>query len=194
MAISPLEIRNQDFPKSPMGYKRDEVKFFLAQVAETVAEQHKERDHLTRRMETLTKRISELEAQSGAIGQALELAKKEGHEIINRSELEARQIRESADDEAQKVLSRYTTQINETKQELYELTTIKDAYFRKLMRVLELQNRALKEFDEEYESRRIKASIETLSAGFRIEFPLSDNHVFSNSTHRRRRASLFPMD
>ncbi len=194
MALSPLEIRNQDFPKSPMGYKRDDVKFFLAQVAESVAELHKERDHLSRRLETMTKRISELEAQSGAIGHALDLAKKEGQEIINRAQEEARHIREGADDEAQKVMSRYTQQINETKQELYELTTIKDAYFRKLMRVLELQDKALKQFDEEYEARRIRASIETLAAGFRIEFPLSDESVFGNSTHRRRRSSLFPMD
>lgn len=194
MALSPLEIRNQDFPKSPMGYKRDDVKFFLAQVAESVAELHKERDHLSRRLETMTKRISELEAQSGAIGHALDLAKKEGQEIINRAQEEARNIREGADDEAQKVMSRYTQQINETKQELYELTTIKDAYFRKLMRVLELQDKALKQFDEEYEARRIRASIETLAAGFQIEFPLSDESVFGNSTHRRRRSSLFPMD
>ncbi|MCK5833902.1 DivIVA domain-containing protein [bacterium] len=194
MALSPLEIRNQDFPKAPMGYKRDEVKFFLAQIAESVAELNKERDHLTRRLETLTRRISELEAQSGAIGQALELAKNEGQEIVNRAQEEARNIREGADDEAQKVMSRYTQQINETKQELYELTTIKEAYFRKLMRVLELQDKALRQFDEEYEARRIRASIETLAAGFRIEFPLSDEIVFSRSIHRRRRASLFPMD
>ncbi|MCD6501758.1 DivIVA domain-containing protein [bacterium] len=194
MTLSPLEIRNQDFSKSPIGYKRDEVKLFLAQVAESIAENQKERDHLARRLETLTKRISELEAQSGAIGQALDLAKKEGQEIIERAEEQAKIIRENADSDAQKVMAQYANQINETKQELYELTTIKNTYFRKLMRVLELQGRALKEFDEEYESRRIKASIETLSAGFQIEFPLSDNLVFGNSTHRRRRASLFPMD
>jgi len=191
MSLSPLEIRNQDFPRSPMGYKRDEVKFFLAQVAESVAELIKERDQLGRRVESLMKRVSELEAQSGAIGQALELAKKEGHEIISEAEKQAAEIRDGAEAEVQKVMDRHASEINETKQQLYELNTIKDSYFRKLLRVLELQEEALKKFDEEYESRRIKSSIANLAEGYKVEYPLPDSEVFGNSLHRRKRDALF---
>lgn len=191
MALSPLEIRNQDFGKSPWGYKKDEVKFFLSQAAETVAEIAKERDQLSRRVEGLLKRVSELEAKSSAIGEALEHAKKEAGEIVEAGREEARKIRESADDEAQKVMDQYAAQINETKQELYELTTIKDSYFRKLLRVLELQEEAIKRFDEEYEARRVKDSVEALADGFQLERHLPDREVFSSSIHRRRRSSLF---
>ncbi|RKZ30782.1 hypothetical protein DRQ36_04275 [bacterium] len=191
MPLSPLEIRNQDFAKAPWGYKRDEVKFFLAQVAEAVAELNKERDQLARRLEGLMKRVSELEAQSGAIGQALELARKESEQILAEANKQAAHIRENADAEAQKVMDQYAVQINETKQELYELTTIKDSYFRKLLRILELQEDALRRFDEEYEARRLKSSIASLASESLVEFPLSDSEVFSNLVHRRKREVLF---
>ncbi len=191
MALSPLEIRNQEFPKAPFGFKRDDVKFFLSQVAETVAELSKERDQLSRRLESLMKRVSELEAQSSAIGQALELAKKESEEILAKAQEDASQIRANADSDAQKVMDQYSAQINETKQELYELTTIKDSYFRKLLRVLELQEEAVRRFDEEYEARRVSSAISSLDVESRVEFPLSDGEVFGNATHRRRRSALF---
>jgi len=191
MALSPLEIRNQEFAKAPWGFKRDEVKFFLSQIAEAIAESNKEKDNLSRRLEGLMKRIGELEAQSGAIGQALELAKKEGEQIIRLAQEQAAQIGEKADAEAQKIISQYSVQINDTKQELYELTTIKDSYFRKLLRILELQEEALRRFDEEYEARRVVKSISDLPIDSRVEFPISDGDLFSNSIHRRKRESLF---
>ncbi len=191
MALSPLEIRNQDFQKAPWGYKRDDVKFFLAQIAEAVAELKKEKDTLSRRLEGLMKRIGELEAQSGAIGQALELAKKEAIQIVAEAEEQAAGIGERADAEAQKIIAKYAADINHTKQELYELNTIKGSYFRKLMRVLELQEQALKRFDEEYEARRVKKAISAIPGEIRVEYPLPDGEVFSNSTHRRRREALF---
>lgn len=191
MALKPLEIRNQEFSKAPLGYKCSEVKLFLGQVAESVAELNKERDSLARRLEGLMKRIGELEAQSGAIGQALELAKKEGQEIIAQAEEEAAKIGEKADAEAQRIIAQYSAQMNETKQELYELTTIKDAYFRKLLRVLELQEEALKKFDEEYEARRVRKTVSELPVDSRVEFPIPDSAAFSNAVHRRRRESLF---
>ncbi len=191
MALKPLEIRNQGFPKAPLGYKCSDVKLFLGQVAESIAELNKERDNLSRRLEGLMKRIGELEAQSGAISQALELAKKEGEQIIAHAEEEASKIGEKADAEAQKIIAQYSAQMNETKQELYELTTIKDAYFRKLLRVLELQEEALKKFDKEYEARRVNKTVAELPIDSRVEFPIPDSEAFSNATHRRRREALF---
>jgi len=191
MPLSPLEIRNQDFAKAPWGFKRDEVKIFLSSVAESVAELTRENQQLNHRMESLIKRVGELEAQSDAIAEALELARKQAQEIIDNANEEAGNIRESADDEAQKVIQQYDTQINETKQQLYELTTIKDAYFRKILRILEVQEDALRKFDEEYEARRVKNSIASLSVDSRIENPISDREVFGNAIHRRRRSALF---
>jgi cell division initiation protein len=191
MSLSPLEIRNQEFGKSPMGFKRDEVKLFLAQVAETVAELSKERDQLVRRAESLMKRISELEAQSSAIGQALELAKKESGQILEQARYEAQKVRDSADYEAQKIIDGYAVKINETKQLLYELNVIKDSYFRKLLGLLEKQEESIRRFEDEYESRRITNALSNLPQNFRVDYPLSDIGIFSNAIHRRKRDSLF---
>jgi len=190
MTLTPLEIRNQDFAKAPMGYKRDEVKFFLARAAETVAELVKERDQAARRMESLIKRVSELEARSSAIGEALEMAKKEGQEIIDQAQNKAKSIVDSADNEAQKIINSHAVEINETKQKLYEMTTIKNSYFRKLLRVLELQEDALKKFDQEYEARRINSIVETISKDIRIDKPLQDMQISGNSVHRKRRSGM----
>jgi cell division initiation protein len=191
MALSPLEIRNQEFTKAAFGYKTSDVKLFLGQVAEGVAELNREKDNLSRRLDGLMKRIGELESQSSAIGQALELAKKEGEQIIAHAEEEASKIGEKADAEAQRIISQYSVQMNETKQQLYELTTIKDAYFRKLLRVLELQEEALIKFDKEYEARRVNKTVSELPMDSRVEFPIPDTEAFSNSVHRRRREALF---
>lgn len=191
MALSPLEIRNQEFAKAALGYKTSDVKLFLGQIAESVAELQREKENLARRMDGLMKRIGELESQSGAIGQALELAKKEGQQIIAQAEEEASKIGEKADAEAQRIIAQYSVQMNETKQELYELTTIKDAYFRKLLRVLELQEEALKKFDKEYEARRVNRTVSELPMDSRVEFPIPDTDAFSNAVHRRRREALF---
>lgn len=111
MALTPNEIIDKDFGVKLRGFDREEVKTFLEEVANALAEVIKERNELKDKVILYKKQVAHLKQQEAEFRKALaaahqasedmkENARKEAEIIIDRAKLDAEQIVADAHKEA----------------------------------------------------------------------------------------------
>lgn len=199
--LTPLQIKNKEFPKSVGGYKRDEVKLFLNNVAELVDEFTRENRTLKNQIEASNKRISELERQTQTIKEVMELqrrqilqdAQAEANKILSDAQAEADRVLSDAQRQVREMFQSMNTEIGQRKMELYELTNIFDAYKRGILKILGNFTKTINDFEKEREIRRAKQIVAPFGMKIGIIKPLDPIYVLRNTFNRRKRVLLMQM-
>lgn len=185
--LSAVQIRNKEFRKSVSGYKRDDVRLFLSDVAEFVDELIRENRTLRNQIEAANKRISELEHQSQTIKEAMEIQRRQ---IIQDAQAEADKILSDAQEQAQRMFQSLNAEMGQRKMELYELSNIFDTYKRGILKILENFAKTIDDFEKEREIRRAKQIVAPFGMKHGIIKPLDPISVIRNTFNRRKRSLL----
>lgn len=189
MAIrfTPLAIRNQEFNKKLQGYKPDEVRLFLAQVAEFVDGIMQENRSLRNEIDSLHKRISSLEKQATTIKEAME---EQAKRVIGDAEEQAEQILSSAQEQARSMLKDVQVRVEKKREELYELSGIYESHKRELLHTLEGLIQAIREFETSRENRNAQRAIDRMGTLMGPMRPLDPYQVIANTVHRRKKKAF----
>ncbi len=110
MALTPLEVRKQEFKKGMSGYNVQEVRNFLNLVADELESQARQNATFTERIKELDAKIEDyrrmekllqdtLTTTQQATNQLRENAKKEAETIVEQSKLEGERMLQSIRDE-----------------------------------------------------------------------------------------------
>lgn len=188
MRFTPLQIRNQEFSKKLQGYKPDEVRIFLSQVAEFIDEVMQENRSLRNEIDTLHKRISTLERQATTIKEAME---EQAERVVAEAQAKADEILSEAEQQAREVKKDMQIKVEHKREELYELTGIYEAHKRELLHTLEGLIQSIREFEITRENRNAGRAIEKMGTKMTAMRPLNPMKVISNTVHRRRRKIFF---
>lgn len=183
--FSPLQVRNQEFAKSMRGYRPDEVKQFLTQVADFINELLQEERSLKNEVETLTRRTIELERNANAIKEMID---ERAQKLMNSARQQAEKLLLEAEREREKILKEVGLNSEKKREELYELTGIYEAYKRQLLYVLEGVFNSVKKFEESVENRTAQSAVEKIGPKIGILQPINPITAIRNTVHRRRRA------
>jgi len=184
LRFTPLNIRNQEFSKKLQGYKPDEVRIFLSQVAEFADNLLQENRSLRNEIDALHKRISTLERQATTIKEAME---EQAERAIADAREEADRVLSEAEQEAQQVLRNMQLEVDKRREELYELSGIYGSYKSQLLRVLEGLLNSINEFENTRETRNADKAVNKLGVRLRPLEPTDAVFVLKHTVHRRRR-------
>ncbi len=100
------EISNRKFEKSKIGgYKSDDVDQFLRDVAIGFAQLQKEKEDCEKKIDVLADKVREYMKDEEALKEALLGAQRQGHKVIEDSQLIANKIVNEANENADKILS-----------------------------------------------------------------------------------------
>lgn len=183
--FSPLQVRNQEFTKAIRGYKPEEVRQFLTRVADFINDLLHENRRLTNEVESLKRRIVELEQSSNSLK---EMVDQSAQKIMNLARQKADELIAEAENKAQLMLKEASLTVEKKREELYELTGIYEAYKRQLLFVLKGMISSVQKFEESVEMRGAKKATEKLGAKIGALRPLDPITALKNTTHRRRKA------
>jgi cell division initiation protein len=114
MALTPLEVRKQEFKKGMSGYNAQEVRNFLNLVAEELENQARQNAALTERIKELDVKIEDyrrmekllqdtMTTTQEATNQIRENAKKEAETIVEQAKLEGDRILKATRDDETKL-------------------------------------------------------------------------------------------
>ncbi|RKZ29819.1 hypothetical protein DRQ33_08465 [bacterium] len=191
LRFTPLDIRNQEFAKKLQGYKPEEVRVFLSQVAEFVDNLLQENRSLQNEIDALHKRISSLEKQATTIKEAME---EQAKRTIAEAEEQAEQMINQAETRAQSVLREMQLEVETKREELYELAGIYESYKGEMLRTLDGLLKSVNEFEEKKESRKANKAIAKLGVKMRPVEPLDPLFVIKHTVHRRKKRFFTPKD
>ena len=91
--LSANEIRNMEFPKSPMGgYKKADVDYFLEEVATAIDNMVKENAELIKKLQILAQNIEEYRNEEDSIKSALLNAQKTADRVLREANAEAAKV------------------------------------------------------------------------------------------------------
>lgn len=132
MKITPLDIRQINFPKGFRGYPPREVDAFLETLAEEVEEVLRENVTLRERLEAQTQTISELKRAEGALTDTLIMAQKAIENMKATAQKEGELIIRQAEIRAEEVTQGAVRQVTQLQGELFNLRKQRDLFVEKL--------------------------------------------------------------
>ncbi len=188
MRFTPLAIRNQEFPKKLQGYKQDEVRIFLSQIAEFVDEVMQENRSLRNEIDVLHKRIGTLERQATTIKEAMD---EQAQKIIGDAQEQADNTIAEAEEHSREILKDMQIRVEKKREELYELSGIYESHKRELLHNVEGLLQTIREFEASRENRNAQKAIEKMGTKMGPMRPLDPYDVISHTVHRRKRSFFF---
>jgi cell division initiation protein len=122
MMISAKELTNKKFEKSALGgYKIDEVDQFLRDLAMDVSQLQKEKDDCEKKIDVLADKVREYMKDEDALKDALLGAQRQGHKVIEDSQMIANKIMAEANENADKIINQTRMQHESEKSALAKI-------------------------------------------------------------------------
>jgi cell division initiation protein len=139
MQLTPLEITQREFRRLLRGYDPDEVRHFMENVADEVANLQKDLAARVARIGELEERVKTLEAQEESLRNTLVTAqrmteeikanaKREADLIIREAEGRAQRVTAEAEAHAKEVAADAEAQVAEAQQEILDLRRQRDTF------------------------------------------------------------------
>ncbi len=188
MALSPRDISAKTFKKGLWGYKREEVDFFLKQLAQGVDDLRREMDHIRLELAESEKRIGKYREDNESVKETLELAREKAELIVAKGRQTAKSMVERAEEEAQSIMEGYQREIMRRKSILYEITDIAKGYRKKFERMIQHSLRNMDDFEESMESRKAEKVTSSIAKDERIEDPVAESEWAKATTNFRIRS------
>jgi len=102
--INSKDINSQRFEKAAFGYKQEEVDEFLSEISSDYEKLVKENEELNKKLQVLADKVREYREDEEAVKDALLLAQKEGRRIVRESKLKADELISDAEIKAKNVV------------------------------------------------------------------------------------------
>ena len=120
--IKAKDINSQRFEKAAFGYKQEDVDTFLSEIAADYAQLMRENEDINAKLQVLADKVREYRKDEEAVKDALLIAQKEGHRVVQEAGDKAEEIIRNAKVESDRMVSEATTDtkkaIDEVKDEL----------------------------------------------------------------------------
>ncbi|HAF08215.1 MAG: DivIVA domain-containing protein [bacterium] len=155
MDITPLEIKKQEFKKSLKGYDINEVTTFLNTVSEQLEELLKENYSLKEEIENLSKELERYRNLERTLQETLTSATKSSSELRANALKEAELIKKNAQLEAEAYLQSSKEELNNLKNEIKSLITLKNNFLSRFRGILESYFKTL---DQEVVEHKIEVN------------------------------------
>ncbi len=153
MDLTPLEIKKQEFKRSLKGYDIHEVDSFLDTVSSQYEELIKKNYELKEQVENLTNEIERYKNLEKVLQDTLTAATKSSSDIRTNAVKEAELIKKNAQLEAETYLQTSRTELNNLKNEIKNLITLKNNFLSRFRGILESYFKAL---DQEIVEQKIE--------------------------------------
>jgi len=144
LKIAPVDIRNQQFKKVVRGADPEEVRIFLAIVADEMETLINENQELEEKRATLEVQVEEYKKVETALRDTLLTAERLSSEAKDNSRKEAELILKDAVLKADRILDEATRRAYELRKEIVELKNQKDIYIARLRSLVETQLKMLR--------------------------------------------------
>lgn len=102
--INSKDINSQRFEKAAFGYKQEEVDEFLSEISSDYEKLAKENEELNKKLQVLADKVREYREDEEAVKDALLLAQKEGKRIVKESKHKADELISDAEIRAKNVV------------------------------------------------------------------------------------------
>ncbi|MEG0614201.1 MAG: DivIVA domain-containing protein [Oscillospiraceae bacterium] len=113
------DIGSKKFEKATLGgYKAEEVDEFLRDLSIEFAQLQKDKETCEKKIEVLADKVREYIKDEDALKDALLGAQRQGHLVIEQSQIEANKIISEANDQANKIVGQTKTQLEKEKNNL----------------------------------------------------------------------------
>lgn len=120
--IKAKDINSQRFEKAAFGYKQEDVDTFLSEIAADYAQLMRDNEDINAKLQVLADKVREYRKDEEAVKDALLIAQKEGHRVVQEAGDKAEEIIRNAKVESDRMVSEATTDtkkaIDEVKDEL----------------------------------------------------------------------------
>ncbi|HBB72695.1 MAG TPA: cell division initiation protein [Ruminococcus sp.] len=90
--ITSKDVRNKKFEKAAFGYKQEEIDEFFSQLEAELDEMERERAEANNKIQILADKVREYMRDEDALKDALLMAQKQGHQVLNAANEKAEQI------------------------------------------------------------------------------------------------------
>jgi cell division initiation protein len=165
MKISPMDIQRQTFGRRLRGFDRDEVRTFLAVLAEEVAALQREKDEMERQLRQLEQVVSEYRERETILKNTLLTAQKAAEDIRLSAQREAETVVKQAEIQGDRLLELAQTRAHEVERGILELRAHRTALrtdvralITRLTSILDLQEEAELEDNLRFLKRREEAA------------------------------------
>ena len=120
--IKAKDINSQRFEKAAFGYKQEDVDTFLSEIAADYAQLMRDNEDINAKLQVLADKVRDYRKDEEAVKDALLIAQKEGHRVVQEAGDKAEEIIRNAKVESDRMVSEATTDtkkaIDEVKDEL----------------------------------------------------------------------------
>ena len=121
MKLTPQDILNQEFKIKVKGFDKDEVKYFLIQVAEFLESEIIEKEKVRKELEKKKENLAKLKKREDILRETLISAQKFSHEIKTNAERESDLIIREAEIKAEEVVNNALVRRKELREEIKNL-------------------------------------------------------------------------
>lgn len=129
-AFGPLDIKNQSFKRSAIGYSKEEVIQFLDKVASAWEGVQRQEKQLVGRIKDLEEKLKKWESKEGELEAMKERTVEAMDQLRKRAEQEAHQLFHEVEDRAQKVRDRTIQWLEKAIAEVEETERQKDNFLK----------------------------------------------------------------
>ena len=164
MKISPMEIQRQTFATTWRGFDRDEVRTYLAFVAEEVATLQRERDSLGQEVQSLKGIVEDFRHREMILKNTLLTAQRVSDEIRENARRHAEGIVKEAEIQADRLIELAQNRARQVERDLVDLRVQRQtvrvemhAFLERMGRLLEIQEEAESEDNLRFLARREEA-------------------------------------
>jgi cell division initiation protein len=161
MKISPMDIQRQAFSRRFRGFDRDEVRSYLALVAEEVAALQRERDDLEHKTQHLQVIVDEAREREGILKNTLLTAQRASEEIRENARRQSDAVVKEAELQADRLVELAQSRAHEVERSILDLRTHRSslrtdirAFIQRLTHLLDLQEEAELEDNLRFLKRR----------------------------------------
>jgi cell division initiation protein len=165
MKITPMDIQRQGFSRKLRGFDRDEVRTFLASVAEELAGLQRERDELEQQVRRLEDVVAEHRERETILKNTLLTAQKAAEDIREAARKEAETLVKQAELQGDRLLELAQSRAHEVERGILDLRAQRSALrtdvralITRLAQVLDLQEEAEAEDNLRFLRRREEAA------------------------------------
>ncbi len=165
MKISPMDIQRQTFGRRLRGFDRDEVRTFLAVVAEEVAALQRDKDEMERQLRQLEQIVNEYRERETILKNTLLTAQKASEDIRLSAQREAETVVKQAEIQGDRLLEMAQGRAHEVERGILELRAHRTglrtdvrALIIRLTSILDLQEEAELEDNLRFLKRREEAA------------------------------------
>lgn len=150
--MTPLDIQNKSFSKGTLGYKREEVDSFMAEILADYETLYKANNESKEKINSLSKMVESYKGMEETMKNTLIVAQQSAEQLTKAAKTEAESILGEANQKSHEIISKATTRLEELNSEYERLKKEIRTFMLKAKAEFEVQIKNLDEAQAEIEA------------------------------------------